>query len=118
MLDAQGGLVAGQRRQGVVMLLGPDGAVADTLDADLVGAGRGVRRDRRPGGPLLPDPCFTPSGVQVSDADGTRSASWSGAGLAQAPRWGADGRGYAVTADGGIVEVRAGRTEILAPGCQ
>ena len=28
--------------------------------------------------------------------------SWTDADLAQAPRWGADGRGYAVTADGGI----------------
>jgi hypothetical protein len=51
--------------------------------------------------------CYTPSGVGVYTAEGTLVGSWAGAGLVQAPRWGPDGRGYAVTAEGGIVSVRA-----------
>jgi DNA-binding beta-propeller fold protein YncE len=106
MLDADGRLLATNDDRGMVLLVGPDGSVEDTLVPTSLGDGgvcdATVAADR-----YFLTSCYTPSGVQVYRADGSLVGSWSGPGLVQAPRWTADGRGYAVTADGGIVEVRA-----------
>ena len=90
------------------MLLAPDGSVDHTLDPASLDDGGACDATLDAAGHYFLTSCYTPSGVQVYAADGTLLGSWSGAGLVQAPRWGADGRGYAVTADGGIVEVNAG----------
>ena len=108
MVDAQGRLLTTNDDKGLVMLLAPDGSVAHTLDPAELDAGGVCDATLDAAGHYFLTSCYTPSGVDVYTADGTAVGSWSGAGLVQAPRWGPNGRGYAVTADGGIVEVRAG----------
>ena len=108
MVDAQGRVLTTNDDKGLIMLLGPEGSVEHTLDPASLDEGGACDATTDSTGHYFLASCFTPSGVQVYTADGTLVGSWSGAGLVQAPRWGADGRGYAVTHDGGIVEVRLG----------
>jgi len=108
MVDAQGRVLTTNDDKGLIMLLGPEGSVEHTLVPASLDEGGVCDATINATGHYFLASCFTPSGVQVYTADGTLVGSWSGAGLVQSPRWGSDGRGYAVTADGGIVEVRAG----------
>ncbi len=107
MLDAQGRLLTTNDDRGLVMLLAPDGSVEHTLDPAELEAGGVCDATIDAAGHYFLTSCYTPSGVEVYTAEGTLVGSWSGAGLVQAPRWGPDGRGYAVTAAGGIVSVRS-----------
>ena len=90
---------------GQVLLLDADGAVVETLDATMSSPGRVCDATTDPAGFYYLTPCFEPWDVLALRPDGTAAGTWEGAGLVQAPRWTADGRGYAVTVDGGIVEV-------------
>jgi hypothetical protein len=107
MIDAQGRVVTTNDDKGAVMLLGADGSVEHTLAPQGLGAGGVCDATLDAADHYFLTSCFTPSGVEVYAADGTPLGAWSDAGLVQAPRWSLDGRGYAVTSDGGIVEVRA-----------
>jgi hypothetical protein len=107
MLDAQGRLLTTNDDRGVVMLLGPDGAVEQTLEPGSLDEGGVCDATLDAAGHFFLSSCITPSGLQVYEADGTLVGSWSGANVVHAPRWTPAGKGYAVTADGGIVEVRA-----------
>ena len=107
MVDGEGRLLTANDDRGEVMLLGPDGSVVHTLSPPSLGPAGVCDATLGPAGRYFLASCFTPSGLQVYDADGTLVGDWEGPGLVQSPRWSADGRGYAVTADGGIVEVRA-----------
>ena len=106
MVDADGRLLTVNDDRGLVMLLGPDGSVAHTLSPASLGPGGVCDATLDPAGRYFLASCFTPSGLEVFAADGTQVGDWEGPGLVQSPRWSADGRGYAVTAEGGIVEVR------------
>ena len=107
MVDAEGRLLTTNDDKGLVMLIAPDGSVAHTLDPAELDAGGVCDATLDAAGQYFLTSCYTPSGVEVYTAEGTVVGSWSGAGLVHAPRWGPDGRGYAVTAEGGIVSVRA-----------
>jgi DNA-binding beta-propeller fold protein YncE len=105
--DAEGRLVVTVDDKGQVLLLGADGAVVDTLDATMSAPGRVCDATTDSAGFYYLTPCLEPWDVLTFRPDGAAVGSWAGAGLVQAPRWGPDGRGYAVTVDGGIVEVAA-----------
>ena len=107
MVDADGRLLTVNDDRGLVMLLGPDGSVAQTMSPDSLGPGGVCDATLDPAGRYFLASCFTPTGLKVFTADGTQVGEWEGPGLVQSPRWSADGRGYAVTAEGGLVEVRA-----------
>jgi outer membrane protein assembly factor BamB len=105
--DADGRLLVTIDDNGQVLLLDSDGVVVETLDATMSDPGRVCDATTDAAGVYYLTPCLEPWDVLAFRPDGTAVGSWEGAGLVQAPRWTADGRGYAVTVDGGIVEVAA-----------
>ncbi len=106
MIDAEGRLLVTNDDAGVVMLLDPDGTVVDTLDGMTMPAGGVCDATVDPLGRYYLSECFTSSGLRVY-LDGEQVGAWVDAGVIHAPRWDAEGHGYAVTADGGVVEMAA-----------
>ncbi len=103
--DAQGRLLVAIDDQPLLARLDPrDGAVAGVVPVQAAPARlcdvTSDRLDR-----LFLTPCLPPWEVRIVGPDGD---PLGGADLdvEQSPRWSADGRGYAVTSDGGIAEVR------------
>lgn len=107
MLDPRGGVLVVNDDKGVVSRVSRDGAVADNLAVESAPSRVCDATVDRAGRYYL-TPCLGPWRVRIIAAGGTQIGVWGEAELAEAPRWTADGRGYAVTTDGGIVEVRAG----------
>ena len=91
---------------GVVAQVSQDGSVAGTLDVESEPSGV-CDATVDPAGRYYLTSCLGPWVVSIIGHDGTPIASWDDAEVVLSPRWTADGRGYAVTAEGGIVEVRA-----------
>ena len=106
MVDAEGRAVVTNDDAGVVVLISPDGSVAEAPFGDQFSSGDLCDTTVQAGLFYLTT-CATPSPLDVYDADGALVGTVADAGLAQSPRWGPDGTGYAVTADGGLVELEA-----------
>jgi DNA-binding beta-propeller fold protein YncE len=106
MLDPEGRLLTTNDDRGRVMLLDPDGSVAQALTVTALGPGGVCDATLDADGHYFLASCTATADGMVYATDGTLVGGWTGLGLVQSPRWTADGRGYAVTDDGGIVEVR------------
>jgi sugar lactone lactonase YvrE len=106
MIDAEGRAVVTNDDAGVVVLIAPDGSVAEAPFGESFSSGDLCDTTEHAGLFYLTT-CTTPSPLAVYDADGALVGTVAEAGLAQSPRWGLDSTGYAVTADGGLVELEA-----------
>ena len=106
-LDQQGNLVVVIDDTGVVAQVSQDGSVAGTLDVESEPSAV-CDATVDPAGRYYLTSCLEPWVVRIIGPDGTPAASWDDVEVVLSPRWTPDGRGYAVTAEGGIVEVRAG----------
>ena len=103
--DPQGHLVVTIDDQALVLLLDTGGEVAGTAPIkatppELCDA------SVDPDGRYYHTACLAPWRLGVVEPDGTASFTLEDAGLVQSPRWSAEGRGYAVTEDGSLVELR------------
>ena len=108
MVDADGRLLTVNDDRGLVMLLGPDGSVAQTMSPASPGRGGVCDATLDPERPLLPRVgglhTVRPGGLRRGRHAGRRlGGSGPGAVAAVVRRR----SGYAVTAEGGVVEIRA-----------
>jgi sugar lactone lactonase YvrE len=103
--DAQGHLVVTNDDRALVLLLNADGSVAGTAPVTATPP-EVCDASVDPSGRYYLTACLAPWRLRVVEPDGTPATAIEDAGLVQAPRWTADGRGYAVTDDGSVVELR------------